>query len=113
MTPAYLLVLASVTDRAKMADYGRRLAELQLYARHGGFYRFIGPPAADLESWTGQSVVCAEFPSRAHAEAFWRSDDYQTLVKPVRAGAGTFHVGLFEGAPPIPGQAPRPQGAES
>ena len=113
MTPAYLLVLATVTDRAKMADYGRRLAELQLYARHGGFYRFIGPAAADLENWTGQSVVCAEFPSRENAEAFWHSEDYQQLVKPIRSGAGTFHVALFDGAPPMPGQAPRPKSTEA
>jgi uncharacterized protein (DUF1330 family) len=103
--PAYLLVIARVTDRAKMAEYGRRLAELELYARHGGFYRFIGPPAADMENWGGESAVCAQFPSRAAAEAFWHSEEYQQLVKPIREGAGTFHVALFDGAPVIPGQA--------
>lgn len=108
--PAYLLVLAAVTDRAKMADYGRKLAELQLYARYGGFYRFIGPAAEPLEDWTGQSAVCAQFPSREAALAFWHSPEYQNLVKPIRDGAGAFHVALFDDAPAIPGQAPRPGG---
>jgi len=95
---AYLLVIARVTDRAKMGAYARALADSGLYARHGGFYRFIGPAAVPLENWPeGQSVVLAEFPNRAAAEAFWFSATYQTDVKPLRDGAGEFHVALFEG----------------
>lgn len=99
--PCYLLVIAQVTDRAKMGAYAKALADSGLYAQHGGFYRFIGPAARPLEDWPeGQSVVCAEFPSRAAAEAFWFSATYQTEVKPIRDGAGSIHVALFEGTPP-------------
>lgn len=97
--PAYLLVIARVTDRAKMAVYASALADSGLYARHGGRYRFIGPAAAALEDWRGESIVCAEFPSRAAARAFWDCDEYQSLVKPLRAGAGEFHVALFDAFP--------------
>ncbi len=96
--PAYLLVTARVTDPAKMGAYARALAESGLYARHGGHYLFIGKPAATLEDWPdGQSIVCAHFPSRAAAEAFWNDAQYQLEVKPIRAGAGDISVAIFEG----------------
>ncbi|QMW22504.1 DUF1330 domain-containing protein [Sandaracinobacteroides saxicola] len=97
--PHYLLVSAKVSDRAKMGAYAKALADSGLYARHGGFYRFIGQPCADMESWDGSSIVCAEFPSRSAAEAFWHSAEYQNDIKPLRDGAGTFHVALFPAAP--------------
>lgn len=96
--PAYLLVTARVTDGARMAAYARALADSGLYARHGGHYLFIGKAARPLEDWPeGTSVVCAHFPSRAAAEAFWFDAQYQDEVKPLRAGAGAFHVAIFEG----------------
>jgi uncharacterized protein (DUF1330 family) len=95
--PAYLLVTARVGDRGAMAAYSKALAESGLYPRHGGRYLFLGPAAVPLEDWTGESVVCAVFPSRAAAEAFWWDAQYQDEVKPLRAGAGEFHVAIFEG----------------
>ncbi len=96
--PAYLLVTARVTDGARMAAYAQALAATGLYARHGGHYLFIGKAAAPLEDWPeGTSVVCAHFPSRAAAEAFWFDAQYQNEVKPLRAGAGEFHVAIFDG----------------
>ena len=96
--PAYLLVTARVTDGARMAAYARALAESGLYARHGGHYLFVGKAAKPLEDWpAGTSVVCAHFPSRAAAEAFWADARYQHEVKPLRDGAGDFHVAIFDG----------------
>jgi uncharacterized protein (DUF1330 family) len=95
--PAYLLVTARVTDRARMAAYSKALADSGLYPRHGGRYLFLGQAAVPCEDWTGESVVCAQFPSRAAAEAFWADAQYQDDVKPLRAGAGDFHVAIFEG----------------
>ena len=96
--PAYLLVTARVTDGARMGAYAKALAESGLYARHGGYYQFIGKAAVALENWPeGTSIVCAHFPSRAAAEAFWADAQYQDEVKPLRAGAGDFHVAIFEG----------------
>jgi uncharacterized protein (DUF1330 family) len=99
--PAYLVVTATVTDPQKMGAYQKALAESGLYAAHGGRYVVRGRPAADLENWDGRAVVIAEFPDRAAAEAFWTSDSYQREVKPLRAGAGEFHVAIFEGADSI------------
>ena len=96
--PAYLLVIATVTDRVKMGAYSKALAESGLYARHGGRYQFIGGAAEPCEDWVdGTSIVCAHFPSRAAAHAFWHDAQYQDEVKPLREGAGVFHVAIFEG----------------
>lgn len=95
--PAYLVVTAKVADRTKMTAYSAALAASGLYARHGGRYLFRGPAAVDLEAWTGESVVCAVFSSRAAAEAFWTDAQYQDEIKPLRAGAGEFHIAIFEG----------------
>ncbi|MFN7174367.1 MAG: DUF1330 domain-containing protein [Thermaurantiacus tibetensis] len=95
---AYLVVTATVRDREKMAAYNRALAETGLYARHGGRYLLVGRPVEDLESWEGRAVVVAEFPSVEAVRAFWHDPDYQERVKPLRAGAGDFHVAIFEGA---------------
>lgn len=97
--PAYLVVTANVTQPAAMGAYARALADSGLYERHGGHYLFIGKAAVPLEDWdAGTSVVCAQFPSRAAAEAFWYDARYQTEIKPLRAGAGDFHVAIFEAA---------------
>jgi uncharacterized protein (DUF1330 family) len=96
--PAFLLVTARVTDGARMGAYSRALAASGLYARHGGHYLFLGKAAVPLEEWPdGTSIVCAQFPSRAAAEAFWADAQYQDEVKPLRSGAGEFHVAIFEG----------------
>lgn len=99
--PTYLLVTARVSDRAKLAIYNKALADSGLYARHGGRYLYVGPPANALENWPdGQSSVLAVFPSREAAEAFWNSDTYQREIKPLRDGAGDFSVALFDGLAP-------------
>lgn len=96
--PAYLLVTACVTDPAAMAAYAGALAASGLYARHGGHYLFLGKAAAPLEDWDpATSIVCAIFPSRSAAQAFWDDPQYQTAIKPLRADAGTFHVAIFDG----------------
>jgi uncharacterized protein (DUF1330 family) len=96
---AYLVVTATVTDPARMKAYNEALARSGLYPKHGGRYLFVGRAAADLEAWDGRAVVVAEFPSRAAAEAFWNDPVYQRDVKPLRAGAGDFHVAIFDGLP--------------
>lgn len=98
-TRVYLVVTAVVTDTAKMGAYVQALAESGLYARHGGRYLVVGQPSAELEDWDGRRVVVAEFPSREAAEAFWWSETYQEKVRPLRDGAGEFHVAIFDPAP--------------
>ena len=97
--PAFLLVTAQITDRGKMGVYAEALAASGLYQAHGGSYEFIGAAATDLENWpAGMSAVCARFPSRAAAEAFWASTLYQDDIKPLREGAGSFQIAIFDGA---------------
>ena len=96
--PAYLVVTAVVTDRPKLQAYGEALAASGLYPRHGGEYLFLGPATEALEDWIdGTSIVCARFPSREAAHAFWYDAQYQDEIKPIREGAGIFHVAIFDG----------------
>ncbi len=96
---AFLIVTARVTDPVAMAEYGRALAASGLYPRHGGHYLFLGRAAVPLEDWdAGTSVVCARFPTRAAAEAFWADAQYQDEIKPLRSNAGSFHVAIFDAA---------------
>lgn len=99
--PAFLLMTARVTDRAKMSAYAKALAESGLYEAHGGRYEFVGQPANRLEGWPdGVSAVLARFPSRTAAESFWFSAKYQDEVRPLRRGAGTFQVAIFDATSP-------------
>lgn len=96
--PAYLLLTARVADARKMAAYGKALAASGLYEAHGGVVMVDGAPANRLEGWPdGVGAVLARFPSRTAAESFWFSAAYQDDLKPLRRGAGTVQVAIFEG----------------
>ncbi len=96
--PAYLLVIAQVHDPARMRAYAEALAASGLYPRHGGDYAFIGKAGVALENWDmGQSIVCARFPDRAAAEAFWHDAQYRDEIKPLRLGAADVQVAIFDG----------------
>lgn len=95
----YLVVSAEVADPARLGAYQAALGASGLYARHGGRYVVRGRAAVPLEDWDGRALVVAEFPDRASAEAFWWSPAYQEQIKPLREGAGTFHVAIFDAAP--------------
>jgi uncharacterized protein (DUF1330 family) len=96
-TPVFMVVVATVTDRSKMASYAKALADSGLYDAHQGYYAAIGKPIDVFEGdWgDGDSLVVAKFPSAQAARAFWDSEAYQSAIKPLRAGAGSFKVGLF------------------
>jgi uncharacterized protein (DUF1330 family) len=96
---AFLVVTADVTDPRKLGAYTRALAASGLYEKYGGRYITLGRPSADLEAWDGRAIVVAEFPSAEAAQAFWNDPVYQLEVKPLREGAGTFHIALFPAAP--------------
>lgn len=105
---AFLVVIARVHDPERMKAYSAALAASGLYARHGGHYAFIGRAAEDLENWDpGTSLVCARFPSRAAAHAFWHDAQYQSQIKPLRLGAADVHVAIFD-APTAP-ETPAPE----
>lgn len=99
--PVFMVVIGEITDREKMKAYSEALAESLLYEQHQGYYAAIGRPVEMLEEeWpSNQGLVLARFPSREHARRFWNSGKYQKEIKPLRAGAGRFTVGLFEELP--------------
>ena len=102
--PVFMVVIGEITDPQKMKAYSAALAESLLYEQHQGYYAAVGKPVEMFEEeWPShQGLVLARFPSAEHARAFWNSDKYQNEIKPLRAGAGRFTVGLFEELP-IPG----------
>ena len=95
--PAYMVVIAEISDGEKMAEYQAALSASGLYPDNEGSYRVRGRPIEMFEGeWpSNQAVVVAKFPSADHARNFWRSDTYQNEIKPLRAGAGSFTVALF------------------
>ncbi len=97
--PAYMLVLAEVADGKKLANYQGELMASGLYPQNEGEYKAKGRPLEMFEGdWpNNRAVVIARFPSAEHARRFWYSDQYQNDIKPLREGAGTFTVALFEG----------------
>ena len=99
--PVFMVVIGEITDRQKMEAYTQALAESLLYRRHEGYYAAVGKPVEMFEEdWPShQGLVLARFPSRDHARRFWNSEQYQTEIKPLRAGAGRFTVALFDELP--------------
>ncbi len=96
--PAYMLVIAEVTDGKKLANYQGELMASGLYPRNEGEYLAKGRPLEMFEGeWAdNQALVIARFPSAEHARRFWYSEQYQNDIKPLREGAGRFTVALIE-----------------
>jgi len=96
---AYLLVQASVTDRARFGGYIGALPPV--YAKFGGAYVAVAPaPTVERLARPGatQSIVISRWPSLARVKEFWNSSDY-AQVKTLREGTGSFTVVAFEAQP--------------
>ena len=96
--PVYMLVIGQINDGQKMGAYQAALTASELYPKNNGGYQVRGRPIEMFEGeWPGnQAVVIAKFASADDARNFWHSDTYQNEIKPLRAGAGSFTVALFE-----------------
>jgi uncharacterized protein (DUF1330 family) len=96
--PAYLVVIATITDPIKSRDYVTALKASGLYPALGGFYVTAGKSPQVLEGamFDKSPIVVAKFPCVAAAQRFWYSDVYQQKILPLREGAGTFEVAIFE-----------------
>ena len=97
----YMLVVGKITDKEKLAKYQAALMDSGLYPQNEGHYVAFGRPIEMFEGdWPdNQAIVVAKFPSHAHAQRFWNSEEYQQRIKPLREGAGTFNVSVFPAAP--------------
>lgn len=102
--PAYLLVQATITDRAKFGQYIAALGPV--YAKYNGA-PVASVPAARVETIEGaaenRSIVISRFPSKAALLAFWNSPEYAEVRK-LREGTGTFSVQIVEGNAPSTAQ---------
>ncbi|WOE75397.1 DUF1330 domain-containing protein [Alterisphingorhabdus coralli] len=80
--PAYMIVLAQISDRERfIAEYG--VAAGELVEKYGGRYVLRGPGAELLEGDFGDSasMVISEWPDKKAAMAFWNSREYAEIRK--------------------------------
>ena len=83
--PAYLIACLTVTDPARMAEYGPAAAVT--VAAHGGVYRARGGETQLLEGEAPTDrIVVVEFPSLDAARRWYGSPEYAPL-KAMRQGA--------------------------
>jgi uncharacterized protein (DUF1330 family) len=96
--PAYLVVISTITDPVKIGVYREALRDSGLYPALGGYYITSGRPVEVLEGSTFKTspIVVAKFPCAEAARRFWYSEVYQKKIVPLREGAGSFEVGIFE-----------------
>jgi uncharacterized protein (DUF1330 family) len=96
--PAYLVVVATISDPIKSRVYVDALRASGLYPALEGFYITFGQSPLVLEGsmFKERPIVIAKFPCSEAAQRFWYSDMYQKSILPLRDGAGVFDVAIFE-----------------
>lgn len=94
--PAYMIVTATIADRAAFVS-GYGAAAGALVARFGGRYVLRASGAQLLEGTFGDgaSMVISEWPDKAAARRFWNSPEYQA-AKALRGGLADCQVLLIE-----------------
>jgi uncharacterized protein (DUF1330 family) len=75
---AYVIAADTVHDAAMMADYGKVVAPT--IAAFDGKFLVRGGNRTVLEGEWPPRTVILEFPSRAAAEAWYKSDAYQDII---------------------------------
>jgi uncharacterized protein (DUF1330 family) len=92
---AYVIVQETVQDQ-EMFDSYRKDVPATIFA-HGGRFLVRGGALTVLEGeWEMPRVVVVEFPSRAAAEAWYESPEYQKLV-PLRRNSTTGNFVIVDG----------------
>lgn len=95
--PAYIVVMGKSYDPGNMKPYVKALPEL--YKKYQGAYVAMATDVDVLEGeFNYMSILISKWPSVAHAQKFWNSNDYQE-VKKLRQGVGDFNVFLVKGLP--------------
>lgn len=98
--PAYVIGEITVTDPTKFQTYASQtIAALKPF---GGVYRIRGGNGASLEGAPpAPRVVMIEFPSRAQAEAWYKSDAYKA-IRPIRQASTQSRLFIVDGIDPTP-----------
>ena len=101
--PVLMVVTGTTIDRARMLAYGKAIADSKLYEELGGYYLNSPIPAADLEgdAKPGHTTLIVRFPCLRNAKAFWYSETYQSLIRPMRLdpSAGDYIVRVYPEVP--------------
>ena len=93
--PAYLIADVEIHDLAAIRPYAERVAAT--HARHGARYLTRGGASEVAEGgWQPKRIIFIEFPSWDVALAWYRSDEYQALVR-IREACATTEMVLVEG----------------
>jgi uncharacterized protein (DUF1330 family) len=95
--PAYMIVVANISDRAAFLA-GYAVAAGALVEKFGGKYVLRAPGAELLEGsfGDGASVVISEWPDKAAVHRFWQSPEYQA-AKTLRASLADCQILVVEG----------------
>jgi len=91
----YVLGDIAVKDAARFGEYSERVGSV--LAKFGARYLVRGGDVEVLEgTWRHNTVVVLEFPSRAAADEFYRSDEYAPLLK-LRLDSSDSTISILEG----------------
>ncbi|MEO6113493.1 MAG: DUF1330 domain-containing protein, partial [Sphingomicrobium sp.] len=94
----FMVIEGTGTDQARMERY--RDIILPMMRERGSYYVAfeLGGSVAVLKgAWNEGIFAISRWPSRAAAEDFWFSDEYQKTAVPIRTGFGRFDVQIVEG----------------
>ena len=93
---AYVIVQERVTDEEMFAVYRKEV--LPTITAHGGRFLVRGGALSVLEGeWPLPRLVVIEFPSRAAADAWYKSPEYQKLL-PLRLKSSVGNLVIVDGA---------------
>ncbi|MEO0410649.1 MAG: hypothetical protein AAF221_02255 [Pseudomonadota bacterium] len=98
--PVVMVVNGVTFDRPQMQAYGKAISDNGIYEVLRGYYLNMPLPIAVFEGDVPKNytTLIVRFPCFAHAKAFWYSDVYQNVIKPMRTktNAGKYTVTVYK-----------------
>jgi uncharacterized protein (DUF1330 family) len=92
---AYVIVQEDIKDEAMFDSYRKQV--IPTITAHGGKFIVRGGKFTVVEgSWPMPRLVVIEFPSRAAAEGWYHSPEYQKIL-PLRLKSGTGNFVIVDG----------------
>jgi uncharacterized protein (DUF1330 family) len=94
----FMVIEGTGTNQARMDRY--RDIILPMMRERGAYYvafELGGNIRVLAGAWREGIFAISRWPSKAHAEDFWFSDQYQKGAIPIRTGVGRFDVQIVEG----------------
>ena len=97
---AYVIAAETVNDQAIFAAYAKEVP--RTLVPFGGKFITRGGNFTALEGqWPNPRLVIIEFPSRADAEGWYKSDIYQEIIG-LRRRSSVGNLVIADEAPPLP-----------